>query len=225
MRNFREAQILKNFNYVEVTDLEPEDFATISTTSKAQRVLREKFMEVSMKAQLGLIKSFYVPKFEPSFTDGHLSYVEDIQPYCSSELNHWKKLAEEYFPEKGSRLASVDEYFIILARLYKDRDFNVCEFISPLQIMADDSSIMGNYLSTYESSKRIENTGYRRMGLQLSGFVGNTYKLLLNPDNFYIGGGCFMNYGDEFPLGQVVQATKIPAGFRTFTVGLVVLED
>lgn len=209
------------FKRIETGDLRPEEFLGYNTFSLAQRRLKEQIIKAIYNNKK---KGFYVPLYEPTSLNGKLQFVSGLLPNVSSNVNHWQKLATDFCPTYNSRLANIDEYYLLLARLLKDKKLVFSER-DCLQQIADDSSMVGNYWNTFQSSRKIEPTGHRHMGLEIWGFVGNTFKVLLNPDGFYYAGGCYLNCGDEYPLASVKPISEIPEGMKEYAVGLVVLED
>lgn len=141
----------------------------------------------------------WIPVFEPSYNLNYfLQYVAGKEVLRRAKLYTWDIMFKEYSPENGSKMASITTYFLLLLRWLKDG-------IATLEQLAGDSREIGHYFNSENTKYECEKTGERSFG-GLFGFVGNTHKIVKDPDSpsgFSSIGGSYNNESTNHPLSEV----------------------
>lgn len=185
------------------------------TTSK-----QKTFKANVLKALENMSKRGYswLPAYEPSKDEnGNIQFVSGKVVLKGLSSYEWEERLKHYSPENGSKMASITTYFLLLLRWLKDGHATV-------QQLADDSSEIGHYWNSENAEHDCEKIGERQFG-GFYGFVGNTYKIVKDPDSgsgFSLLGGRYYGNGDEYPVADVYHVCY--ANRRdSYSVGLVEL--
>lgn len=186
----------------------------IYTTVRQQKLRTRLLNALDNKPKEGV----WIPVYEPSrAADGQLQFVPNMTVLRFLTCNNWENLMQDYSPENGSRMASPTTYFLLLLKFIK------LGFVT-LEDCADDSSSIGNYCDSPYTSRCVEKTGSRWLG-GLSGFAGNTYKIVKDSNSFFKFmrlGGCCNNLGYQWPL-MAVACDFLPDEIIYHGVGLLEL--
>lgn len=201
IKNGRDA-----FMHVYMEDLSKKDLLYDPKTGQKRTFVTDnekKFKKDVLQALDNKPKEGYrwIPVYEPSIgNSGFLQFVAGEKVVTLREVLDSKKSIhsfEEYSPENESTIASKTTYYLLLLRWLKDG-------IATLAQLVDDSRRIGHYFDTSDASLQVEVAGTRKFG-GLYGFVGNTFKLVANPDvecGYSLQGGSFFEYGYENPVAH-----------------------
>lgn len=200
------------FEWIDFSKISKDYFLQAKMDTPNKIVLRARILSAISNNKLSGI---YVQKYEPSVDkEGNLRFVSNVIPFVNNDVLWWKEQALAYCPSRGSRLATKAEYCLIIASLIQQGIIN-------WEQAAEDSSQIGKYFNTLNSSIGIEKTGVTKCG-KLFGFVGNTYKLVHENSEFSLCGGDFLSTGNQFQLGNIYSFYNQP-NCSNNTTGLIVL--
>ena len=181
---------------IKVDDLSAKDFKNWDPTTAWQKTGKQRILEaLKHKPRSGCI---YTTTYEVSEVDGEMQSVAGAMPLVGKSCNEAKTLAKQFDQARDSRLGTLHEYFLIIARLLKD------QVITPEQAF-DNSRTVGNYWNNPNSAQKMQKTGTYWNG-PLAGFIGNTYKILADDQSdtgFSLVGGSYYGSGDKCPAGDV----------------------
>lgn len=211
------------FMFLDMEDLTEDDVYYDFKSGKVREfVTREEweFRDKVLKALENKPEEGYrwIPTFEPSSDgNGGLQFVKGQKPLVGLDCIEWEELMKNYSPENESALSSINTYFLLTLRWLKDG-------IATLEKLVDNSTEIGHYWNSKNAKHDFELTGEREFG-GLYGFVGNTYKLVIDQNSksrFSKLGSEYYNFGDEYCLTHLeyVKATEK----RTGSVGLLELK-
>ncbi len=160
----------------------------------------------------------WLPAYEPSKDEkGNIQFISEQNVLRGLSSHEWEEKANDYSPDNGSQMAPTTTYFLLLLRWLKDGHATV-------EQLADDSKDIGHYWNSKNAKHDYEKTGERQFG-GLNGFVGNTYKIVKDPDSgsgFSFLGGRYDDNGDEFPVADVCHDAT-PNNHHGDSVGLLEL--
>lgn len=164
---------------------------------------------------------FYRPVCDPSFTNyerKEICYTAGAEPAVGSPISWWVRTANQFCPERGSRLGTESEYLAFLGILIKrlTQKMNIAE---AWNAVCYDSNQLGNYSGTKK------NTG----SINVCGFfdLGNTKKILTSERGyeFCFAGGCWQNSDVFFPLSNLAYCSShLFFDWNYCSVGWIVLE-
>lgn len=163
----------------------------IANTSKQKKYLTR--LKKALKSDICNGQTMKV--IEPSRgRNGNIIYQEGKSILKGLSYNQWRKK----FSEMSGRIATLYEYDIFLAYLMAKANIQLKRF-------ADDSSNLGNYWNESKTNHKIDVSGAKKVAG--CGFgIGNTYKIVSNPENknsFALCGGSYLDYGSECPICYV----------------------
>lgn len=173
------------------------------------------FLRIVKEAIEQVDYDYWIANIEPSLKESKIYYEEGQDVYISNDTcAHWKSMAKQYKPERGSRLCTLHELFIWYALRIINRYWT-------LDYIANDSSSAGNYRDAPNSSKVMDKTGAKECGGYKDG-QGNTVKIVTYGEDYILLGGSFKESGKQRcvvePLNNI---------FTTFSqddsVGIIVL--
>lgn len=210
------------FMFVDFTDLCKKDLLYDANGKKRKFATSEQktFKENVLKAIENMpTEGFrWLPAYEPSKHEhGNIQFVSGQVVLRGLSSYEWESKATDYSPDNGSRMASITTYFLLLLRWLKDGHATV-------EQLADDSKDIGHYWNSENAKHDFEKTGERQFG-GLYGFVGNTYKIVKDPDSgsgFSILGGIYNYNGGKYPASDVYH-DNYPYNRYSNGVGLVEL--
>ena len=212
------------FMHLYMEDLTEQDLLYDSMTGRKRTFatnMQKRFKENVLEASANKPKEGYrwIPVFEPS-SDGKdgLQFVKDRKPLLGLNCPEWDKKLKEYSSENESGKSSKTTYFLLLLRWLKDD-------VATLEQLTDHSEEIGHYWNSENAKQHFERTGERKFG-GLYGFVGNTSKIVEDPNSKYgyslLGGGCY-DSGSRSPLADVTHV-HLTNQKRASSVGLLELK-
>lgn len=160
----------------------------------AEHKLKEKrtpgeiyFLDVLSDALEEINYNYEIATMEPTVVDGKIAYIKGKDVAVNYSIKDWIKMAEEYLPERGSRLATLYELFIWYA-------WRIVKGYWTLGYVANDSSSAGNFCNSPKATHKLELTGTIKCGGFRDG-QGNSCKLVTYKNIFATVGGNFDNNG------------------------------
>ena len=178
------------------------------------------------------IPDFYRPNCDPSINaNGGIMYAFGEEPAVGLSYRWWTEAANNFMPERGSRIGTIEEYGAFLIVLMKRMLEEKWSIESIWKKVCNDSSTIGHYRTSPDARYRLEGTGSRAF----CGFcdLGNVSKIVaenkataLNPNSGHIlCGGSYNMDGARADLARAYAKTSNYANFTgDFSVGWVVLE-
>ena len=171
----------------------------------------------------GELEDFYRPKYDPSIDeDGDIQFVPGKKPAVGFSFAEWLEIAEEFWPERGSRIGTKWEYYAFLGVLIKKMVESGMDKKKAWRAVCTDSSDLRHFAS-YDRTLKLVKTGSH-----LSyGFcdLGNTSKLIsVGPYEYAFVSVPYFNLASCSSLAWI--HTK-NSGFkvkRDYSVGWIVLE-
>lgn len=158
---------------------------------------------------------YCIANLEPSCDDEDRLYYEEGEVVAKDLSGYqWVEMAKAFAPEHKSGLADIYELFLWYA-------WRIAKGYWTLEYVCDNSSGMGNYCNSPDSSGSFELSGAREVGGRYDG-TGNTYKLVLNGNKFSMCGGYWASAGYCFPVATVF-GDFLPYTSLNNTCGVVVL--
>lgn len=199
---FKEEHDDNIFVLVEASKLSVEDdFMSHEPTTDAEEELK-KLLTDAIKSGL---HDFYRPVLDPSFNeDGGICYAQGKRPAVGKSYNWWKKAAEEFMPERGSRLGTKVEYVAFLGVLLKNMVNNGWSKAQAWSAVCNDSRELGHYWNSENAKHEFEPTGSRKIVSYYD--LANTFKILAEDEEaggFWLAGGNYGNDGDYCPLADL----------------------
>lgn len=206
------------FMYLDFTDLCKKDLLYDAGKKRKFATSEQKtFKENVLKAIENMPDEGFrwIPAYEPSKDEnGNIQFVSGQKVLRGLSSYEWEEKANSYSPDNGSQMASITTYFLLLLRWLKDGHATV-------EQLADDSKDIGHYWDSENAKHDYEKTGERQFG-GLDGFVGNTYKIVKDPDSgsgFSVLGGRYDRGGNSYPVADVCHAYS-PANRYSSRIGL-----
>lgn len=161
----------------------------------------KKFKNNLMIAIEAGVKSFKVPICDSSISaDGKLQFVPGYKPavnYCYLELVN---LAEK----NGIRLGSKNEYCLFLGTMINRLMAECWSENDAWCAVCTDSTKLGHYCNSVDAKEEFELTGSRKIAGKCD--LANTGKILKEEETggFWTAGGCYRDYGNNYPLANLV---------------------
>lgn len=179
------------------TKITVEDMEKVKNWLQKQQEIQ--FMEACFLARVrealeAVHDEYWIANMEPSVAYGEIYYAEgdDVGVGFSSE--QWKQMANEYAPERGSRLSNLHELFIWYA-------LRIVNGLWTLKYVANDSSCAGNYSNSPSTSHYLEKTGARECGGFRDG-QGNSYKIVTCEGGYAVVGGDYYTRGEHYHVAN-----------------------
>ena len=149
------------------------------------------------------VKNFYRPIMDPSFTKTgeNICYEKGRGSAVGKSYNWWKKVVEEYCPERNSRLGTRLEYGAFLGVLIKNLVADGKSISWAWNAVCNDSKELGHYWNSENAKHKIEPTGSRQICEYYD--LANTCKILAEDDEtggFWMAGGNYINDSYNDPL-------------------------
>lgn len=170
------------------------------------RVLAEALEEVDYEYEIATI--------EPTVVDGKIAYIKGKDVAIGYSSNSWIKMAEEYLPERGSRVATLYELFIWYA-------WRIVKGYWTLHYVAEDSSGVGSLYNSLNPKLKLEPAGTIKCGGFKDG-QGNSYKLVTYKKSLHAVGGNF-HFVYRNPSVSDFKYVGNDYYFQHYSVGVVVL--
>lgn len=185
----------------------------------------KKLLEEAIKSGL---KDFYHPVYDPSLDkDENICYVTDAKPAVGKSYEWWKKNAERFWPERGSRLGTKKEYIAFLGILIKKLSESGWSIAEAWNAVCNDSKELGHYRNSLNTKHKCETTGSRKICVFYD--LANTYKILSLDKKgdckygFWIASGRGCDISNKFPLVHLFRDYQYELE-RPLSVGWLVLE-
>lgn len=202
---------------IHFTKISAEDREKVKTWLKGQKSKTDrerKFLTAVKKAVQKVNYDYWIANLEPSVAEGKIYYAKGENVGVGFSCDQYKQMAEEYAPERGSRMAKLHELLIWYA-------LRIVNGLWTLHYVANDSSSAGNYWNAPNSAKSMEKTGSRDCGGYSDG-QGNTYKIITVEDGYALVGGYYSYDGYNFPVAYVYYDYD-PYHIRNYGSGVLVL--
>ena len=187
---------------------------------------QKKFKERLVKAIKSGLSDIRVQRIDPSFDDdGNICFCRGKKPAVGKSANWWKKKAEEFLPEHGSRMGLTKEKIGCLGLLIKYLvEENGYTLSNAWKAVCDQSKDLGHYWDSKNAKYDFEPTGSRQVGDWCD--LGNICKITKDEEasGFSLVGGCYNFYGDFCPL-TVVGSIYNPINDYNNSVGWLVLSE
>ena len=187
------------FILVEASKLSTDDeFLKYKPKTKEEEHFKKQLIEIIEKG----VKDFWHPKYDPSFSQDEkkICYVSGKKPAIGKPYNWWNKVANNFCPERHSRIGTKSEYVAFLGILIKKLVESGWKMENAWRAVCCDSKELGHYWNSKNAkrARAFEYTGSR----EICGFfdLANTYKILAKDEEtgrFWLAGGsceCFSNY-------------------------------
>lgn len=214
------AETLKqteSFKWVDFSTLDEAYFERYKPKTRSQEHLRIRILRAITAARIVERKGIYFSIYEPSLNKNfEIQFVKGAMPAFDFDTEWWTKKAWQFCPERKSRMATSDEYNLLIARLIADGVITWSQ-------AADDSSKIGNYATTPKGSRTMEKTGTRRCG-DFYGLVGNTSKIVKDKYEFVMYGGSYYMSGTQVAMSNIRILDREDECFND-CVALIVLEE
>lgn len=170
------------------------------------------------------LSDFRAQRMDASFDEeGNICFKAGMKPAVGKSPNWWEKNAKKFMPEKGSRLGMTKERIAFLGLLIKylieEKGYTVS---NAWKAVCNQSKDLGHYWDSENAKHEFENTGSRQVGEWRD--LANTYKITVDDEagGFSLVGGYYFNYGNLYPLADVV-SVDFPYCEYYFSVGWLVL--
>lgn len=165
----------------------------------AHKTDREKTFLETLEEGLKTVKYEYrISTIEPTMNKEteKIEFIKGAEVARGYSCEQWKKFAEEFMPERGSRLANLYELFIWYA-------WRIVKGYWTLSYVANDSSSDGNYANSPNAAGEYEVSAKRKVGGFRDG-IGNTCKIVTHGVRYALVGGDYGSIGGNCPVGDVV---------------------
>ena len=163
-----------------------------SETGSTER--ENKFLRILSDALEVVNYDYEIATMEPTVVNGKIAYIKGKEVEVDRSFENWIKMAKEYLPERGSRLATLYELFIWYA-------WRIVKGYWTLHYVAEDSSSAGNYCNSPTATHKLELAGERKCGGFRDG-QGNTFKLVTHKYDLVVVGGDYETAGCYVPVGN-----------------------
>ena len=126
--------------------------------TKRSKTDRDKtFLTRVRKAVKAVNYDYWIANMEPSVVKGKICYAKGKNVGVGFSCNQYKQMAEDYAPDRGSRLAKLHELFIWYA-------LRIVDGFWTFDYVANNSSSAGNYRNAPVATNFMEKTGVRECG-------------------------------------------------------------
>ncbi len=197
-------------------------------TTQHEQFVKEQMMSAIQNG----IEDFYRPNCDPTINkNGGIMYAFGEEPAVGLSYRWWVEAAQNFMPERGSRLGTVYEYGAFLIVLMKRMLEDGWSIENIWKKVCRDSGTIGNFRNSPDTRYRLEGTGSRAF----CGFcdLGNTSKMVgetkadvLNSNAGHIlCGGSYRMDGARSDLARAYAKTSNYSNFTgDFSIGWVILE-
>lgn len=176
-----------------------EDFLKHKPESVEQRLFKKRLIRAIRSG----LSDFRAQKIDASIDEsGHICYKAGMRPAVGRSVKWWKKSANDFLPEKESRLGTTNERIAFLALLIKylveEQEYTISD---AWKAVCDQSKDLGHYWDSESPKYDFERTGRRKVGYWYD--LANTYKITVEENgSFSLFGGYFKNFGKFYPLAD-----------------------
>lgn len=207
------AQEAKEF-FTEITVEDREKVKNWLEKQKARNAREEVFFERVASAIQEVKFPYWIANIEPAAEGERIYYSTGAEVEVEFSFDQWKKSAECFMPQRGSRLSSHQELFVWYALRIANGQWSI-------DYVVNDSSRGGNYWYAPGSSGYLESAGKRVCGGFRDG-QGNTCKIVTYGDDFAVAGCNYIDDCNCFPVATLF-AGDIPQYLLKYATGVVVL--
>lgn len=190
----------KYFPIVRASELSLEDeFLKHEPRSSSQRRLKKALIEAIENG----LSDFRAQRIDPSVKDNKIFFEKGAKPGVGKTPRQWKRLAEEFLPEKESRLGTTEQRVAFLGVLIKTLIEKGYRIRDAWKAVCDRSEKLGHYWDSENAQHKFEPTGSRQVGKWCD--LGNTKKITIDDDiigGFSEFGGYYGIIGYLNPLGE-----------------------
>lgn len=196
------------YQHVEAESLSLKDeFMKHKPKTEAEKKTKQLIKEAIAKG----VKNFYRPMLDPSFaSDGkNICFEKGKKPAIGKSRNWWKKVAQEYNPERNSRLGTIFEYGAFLGVVIKKLVEEGKTVKWAWNAVCNDSKELRHYWNFKDAKHDFEFTGSRCV-CEYYDFV-NTYKILAEDDEtgiFSLASGLCNFNSHNIPLASLQHFTR-----------------
>jgi hypothetical protein len=168
------ARRMDEFVLIKASELSlQDDFMDYEPKSRQEAEVKNVLTEAIKSGEL---EDFYRPKYDPSMDeDGDIQFVPGKKPAVGFSFAEWLEIAEEFWPERGSRIGTKWEYYAFLGVLIKKMVESGVDKERAWHMVCDDSGNLGHYGQFEENPKIIETGSHLSYGFC---DLANTLKLI-----------------------------------------------
>lgn len=170
----------------------------------------------------GELEDFYRPKYDPSF-DRNLQFVPGKKPAIGLSFSEWLRIAEEFWPERKSRIGTKWEYYAFLGVLIKKMVNVGVDKKKAWHVVCTNSEMLGHYKAATTAAPKWEYTGSHPS----YGFydLANTRKFVsVGPYEYAEASGSYFSLSYDAPLASFRVKKSDFEKKRYGCVGWIVLE-
>lgn len=163
-------------------------------TKQKGKTEKEKCFLVRARQAIKTVKyDYWIATLEASVSNGKIYYAERNDVGVGFSGEQWTQMANEYAPERGSRLSNLHELFIWYA-------LRIVNGLWALDYIANKSSFAGkDYDAFINSHYSMNKTGERVCGGYRDG-QGNNHKIVTHESGYMLVGGHWNNISDYCPM-------------------------
>lgn len=167
----------KDEYFTKITEQDRKNVKNWLDETKGKTNKEEDFLDWVKHAIHEVDYDYWIATLEPSVEDGKIYYAKNENVGVGFSFNQWKQMARSYAPERGSRLASIDELFIWYALRIVNNFWTLAD-------VANNFPRIGDEYYTRKWYHFFNRTGKNEIGGYCDG-QGNTYKIVTieNGDN------------------------------------------
>lgn len=183
---------------------------------------RELYKNLVLSLESGF-DTFYKVPMDPALNNNKIFYCTGQRPATGLKLEKADILANNYMKGNFSRLGEPKEYFAFIGTLMFEILCNSNDINRTWALVNESSSRIAEYSDSHEEKAywHIKRTGGR--GYQKYRDLGNTYKILKDETNYYLGGGNYSKLGAVSPISRVIKVNSICNSIRMVATPWIVL--
>ena len=186
------------------------------------------FIEAISEVEAAMLEHFYKQIYDPSEDGDIIAYHKGKKPAVGHSYNWWVETASKMSAVNGRHwhLATEYQYYAFLVWLINQLVKGGKSVDVAIKMVVLDSRELGHYDDSENSTEGedFEDTGSRCVCGVYD--LANTYKILScsnkEAGGFWLGGGCYLDFGDYDPLASLGRTTIVDCG-NSDSVGLLVL--
>lgn len=218
VENLNENQRLidKMVHFTEITKQDCEKIKNALKAQKAKTSREERLLDFISESVEEFNHEYMIATIEASVSNGKIYYKRNENVGIGFSDKEWDRMAKEYCPEMGSRLATMKELCIWYVLRIVNGDWS-------LDYLMTDSSSAGNYINSPNATGMLEKTGVVKAGNYYDG-AGNSIKIVKTEHGFAHVGGAYYHYGFDYPVGFGYYDNN-PLTSRENACGVVVLTN
>jgi len=197
---YRKEYMLLNY-FVQLTEKDKEVIKRWRIRQNPKTEEEDFYLYVLKQADEDFIKSFRIQNTEVSVNENGIYYRRGDKVGINHSLGEWKKMAEEFFPEANSKIATLKQQFLFYA-------LRNTKYFWSIEDVCNNSSKFGNHWDSYRPTHSFESSGKRIAAGYYDG-IGNTSKVCMYDDKvFAICGGYCTKNGEDWPLAGHIEFSR-----------------